>query len=69
MAKELNYKGISLNKLNTLNNEHEQKIKELKKELNNKEISLNEYKKGLNTLNSTYEKEIKKIIKRNKKSK
>ena len=56
MAKELNYKGISLNKLYTLNNEHEQKIKELKKELNGKEISLNEYKKGLNTLNSTFEK-------------
>ena len=63
MAKALNYKGISLNKLNTLNNEHEQKIKELKKELNDKEISLNKYKKGLNTLNSTYEKEIKELKK------
>ena len=31
MAKELNYKGISLNKLNILNNEHEHKIKQLKK--------------------------------------
>ena len=31
MAKELNDKGISLNKLNKLNNEHEQKIQELKK--------------------------------------
>ena len=58
-TKELNYKGISLNKLNTLNNEHKQKIKELKKELNDKETSLNEYKKGFNTLNSTYKKEIK----------
>ena len=28
------------------------------KELNDKEISLNEYKKRLNTLNSTHEKEI-----------
>ena len=64
MAKELNYKGISLNKLNILNNEHEQKIKELKKELNDKEISLNEYKKGLSTLNSTHEKELKKEIKK-----
>ena len=64
MAKELNYKHISLNKLNILNNEHEQKIKELKTELNDKEISLNEYKKGLNTLNSTYEKELKKEIKK-----
>ena len=64
MAKELNYKHISLNKLNILNNEHEQKIKELKTELNDKEISLNEYKKGLNTLNSTYEKGLKKEIKK-----
>ena len=62
MAKELNYKGISLNKLNILNNEHKHKIKQLKKELNDKEISLNEYKKGLNTLNSTYKKELKKEI-------
>ena len=50
MAKELNDKGISLNKLNKLNNEHEQKIQELKKDLNDKEIALNEYKKRLNTL-------------------
>ena len=64
MAKELNYKGISLNKLNILNNEHEQKIQELKIELNDKEISLNDYKKGLNTLNSTYEKELKTEIKK-----
>ena len=45
IVKELNNKGISLNKLNTLNNEHEQKIQKLRKELNDKEISLNEYKK------------------------
>ena len=58
---ELNNKGISLNKLNTLNNEHEQKIQNLRKELNDKEISLNEYKKRLNILNSTHEKGIQKL--------
>ena len=50
---------MSVNKLNTLNNEHKQKIQELKKDLNDKEISLNEYKKRLNTLNSIHENEIK----------
>ena len=68
IAKELNDKGISLNKLNTLNNEHEQKIQKLRKVLNDKEISLNEYKKRLNTLNSTYEKEIEELKKEIKKS-
>ena len=32
IVKELNDKGISLNKLNTLNNEYEQRIQELKNE-------------------------------------
>ena len=41
IEKELNDKGISLNKLHTLNNEYEQKIQELRKELSNKDISLN----------------------------
>ena len=69
MAKELNYKDISLNKFNILNNEHEQKIQKLKKDLNDKEISLNEYKKRLNTLNSIDEKEIQQLKKEIKKSK
>ena len=47
ITKELNDRGISLNKLNTLNNEYEQKIQELRKELNSKDISLNQYKKRL----------------------
>ena len=54
---------MSVNKLNTLNNEHKQKIQELKKDLNDKEISLNEYKKRLNTLNSIHEKEIQELKK------
>ena len=61
IAEELNNKGMSLNKLNTLNNEYEQKIQELRKELIDKEISLNKYKERLDTLNSIYEKEFKKI--------
>ena len=46
IGKELNNKGISLNKLNTLNNEYEKRIQEILKELDNKEISLDEYKKN-----------------------
>ena len=69
MAKELNYKDISLSKFNTLNNEHEQKIQKLEKDLNDKEISLNEYKKRLNTLNSIDEKEIQQLKKEIKKVK
>ena len=41
IAKELNNKGISIDRLNKLNNEYEQKIQELRKELNDKDISLN----------------------------
>ena len=33
-------------------------MQELKNELNDKEISLNEYKEKLNTLSNTYEKEM-----------
>ena len=62
-AKELNDKGISINKLNTLNNEYEQKIKTLKNELNNKEISLNEYKITINTLSDMHDKEIQELKK------
>ena len=69
IVKELDDKGISINKLNTLNNEYEQKIQELKKELNDKEISLNEYKERLNTLSNTYEKEIQQLKKELKESK
>ena len=58
-----------MNKLNTLNNEYEQKIQELKNELNYKEISLNKYKERLNTLSNTYEKEIQELKEDLKKSK
>ena len=61
---------MSVNKLNTLNNEHKQKMQELKKDLNDKEISFNKYTERLNALNSIHEKEIqelKKEIKKNKK--
>ena len=64
MVEELNNKGMLVNKLNTLNNEHKQKILELKKDLNDKEISLNEYKKRLHTLNSIHEKEIQELKKK-----
>ena len=36
-------------------------MQELKNKLNDKEISLNEYKEKLNTLSNTHEKEIKEI--------
>ena len=45
MVKKLNDKGISLNKLNTLINEYEQKIQELKNELNDKKYHLMNIKK------------------------
>ena len=61
IAKELDDKGISINKLNTLNNEYEQKIRKLENELNDKEISLNEYEKRLNTLSNTHGKEIQEL--------
>ena len=56
---ELNDKDTLVNKLNTSNNEHEKKIRGLKKELNDKEMSLNVYKKRLATLNSTHGKKYK----------
>ena len=46
MTKELNDKGISLDKLNTLNNNYEQKLQEMTKELNDRSMSLDEYKKN-----------------------
>ena len=63
IAKELDDKGILINKLNTLNNEYEQKIKKLENELNDKELSLNEYEKRLNTLNDMHDKEIQELKK------
>ena len=60
IEKELNDKGISLNRLN---NEYEQKIRELRKELNGKDISLNEYKKRLDRLDNEHKQEIQKIKK------
>ena len=62
MTKELNDKGISLDKLNTLNNEYEQIVQTMTKELNFKElknISLNKYKESINKLDNEYKKEIK----------
>ena len=61
ILKELNDKGMSINKLNTLNDEYRQRIQELKNKLNDKEISLNEYKEKLNTLSNAPEKEIQEI--------
>ena len=69
IVKELDDKGILINKLKTLNNEYEQKIQELKNELNDKDISLNKYKERLNTLSNTSEKEIQEPKKDFKKSK
>ena len=64
MSNELIDKDILINKLNTLNNEYKQRIQELNNKLNDKEISLNEYKERLNTLNNTYEKEKQEYIKK-----
>ena len=58
-----------INKLNTSNNEHIRNIQRLKKELNDKEISLDEYKTRLDTLINTHQIEIKKIKEEIKKSK
>ena len=63
MIKELNDKGISLDKLNKLNNEYEKIVQEMTKELNNKNISLNKYKKDINKLDNEYKKEIQKLKK------
>ena len=69
MIKELNDKGISLDKLNELNNEYEQIVQEITKELNNKNISLNKYKENINKLDNEYKKEIKELKKELKESK
>ena len=50
-----------INKLNTSNNELTRNIQRLKKELNDKEISLDEYKKRLGTLINTHEIQLKKL--------
>ena len=69
MIKELNDKGISIDKLNKINNEYEQKVQEIIKELNNKNISLNKYKENINKLDNEYKKEIQKLKKELKGSK
>ena len=48
MTKELNDNGISIDKLNKINNEYEQKVQEIIKELNKRNISLNKYKENIN---------------------
>ena len=45
-VKELDDKGISINKLNTLNNEYEQLILKMTKQLDDKNVLLDEYKKN-----------------------
>ena len=62
-------KGISIYKLNIINNEYEQKVQEMIKELNNKSISLNKYKENINKLDNEYKKEIQKLKKELKESK
>ena len=69
IIKKLDDKGISINKLNKLNNDYEQVILKMTKQLNVKDVSLNEYRKRLNTLNDTYEKEIQELKKELKESK
>ena len=69
MIKELNDKGISLDKLNKLNNEYEQIVQEMTKELNNKNISFNKYKGNINKLDNEYKKEIQELKKELKESK
>ena len=63
MIKELNGKGTSIHKLNKINNEYEQKVQEMIKELNNTNISLNKYKENINRLDNEYKKEIQKLKK------
>ena len=48
---ELNDKNALINRLNTSNDEHTQNIQRLKKELNDKEIPLDEYKKKIRYIN------------------
>ena len=55
----MNNKNTLINKLNESNDEHTQNIQRLKKELNDKKISLDEYKKILDTLINTHEIQIK----------
>ena len=69
MIKELNDKGISIDKLNKINNEYEQKVQEMIEELNNKNISLNKYKENINKLDNQYKKEIQTLKKELKESK
>ena len=69
MIKELNDKGMSLDKLNKLNNEYEQIVQEMTKELNNKNISLNKYKENINKLDNEYKIEIQELKKELKESK
>ena len=54
---------MSIDGLNTLNNKHYQRIEELKKELNNKDISLNEYKKKLAALDDSRKQEMQELKK------
>ena len=46
-----------------MNNEYEQKILNLRKELNDKDISLNEYKKRLDILDNRQKQEIQELKK------
>ena len=69
MIKELNDKSISLDKLNKLNNEYEQLVQEMTKELNNKNILLNKYRENINKLDNEYKKEIQELKKELKESK
>ena len=69
MTKELNDKGISLDKLDKLNDEYEQILQEMTKELNNENISLNKYKENINKLDNEYKKEIQELKKELKESK
>ena len=62
MIKELNDKGISLDKLNKLN-KYEQIVQEISKELNNKNISPDKYKENINKLDNEYKKEIQELKK------
>ena len=63
IVKELDDKRLSINKVNTLNNEYEQLILKMTKQLDVKDVSLDEYKKKLITLTNTYEKEIQELKK------
>ena len=55
--------------MNKLNNEYEQVVQEMTKELNNKNISLNKYKENINKLDNEYKKEIQELKKELKESK